>query len=102
MVVILYQLYFGCQVKKPAAKKKDEKKFNFELGVAAKGLSPPVLQSTPTTGGEPAQADVLELPLLSTSSSSSDDGVLLHPSPKVSTCRLSYITITRHMHFILL
>ena len=90
MVVILYQFYSGCQVKKPAVKKKDERKFNFELGVAAKGLSPPALQSTPTTRGEPAQVDVPELPLLSTSSSSSsDDGILLHPLPKVNTCTCS-------------
>jgi hypothetical protein len=70
-------------MKKKAAKK-DDKKFTFELGAAAKGLSPSVLQSTPTTDGKPARVDVPELPLLSSSSSSDDDvGVLPHASPKL-------------------
>ena len=73
-------------VKKKAAKKDD--KFTFELGAAAKGLSPSAVTSTPTTDGKPGRVDVPKLPLLSCSSSSddNDDGVLPHTPPKVSTC----------------
>lgn len=71
-------------------KAKDDKKFTFELGAAAKGLSPSAVTSTPTTDGKPGRADVPELPLLSGSSWSDDDddddGVLPHVPPKVSTC----------------
>lgn len=75
-------------MKKKAAKKDD--KFTFELGAAAKGLSPSAVTSTPTTDGKPGRVDVSELPLLSSSSSSDDDddddGVLPPIPPKVSTC----------------
>ena len=66
---------------------KDEKKFTFELGAAAKGLSPPKLQSTPTTVAQVAMDITESHPLSSNSStsSSSDDIVIQHPSLKVST-----------------
>ena len=54
---------------------------------AAKELSPPKLQSTPTTSAKVAM-DITESHLLSSNSStssSSDEGVIQHPSPKVST-----------------
>ena len=77
-------------MKKKAAKK-DDKKFTFELGAAAKGLSPSAVISTHTTDGKPVRFDISELPLLSSSSSSDDDdddddGVLPPVPPKVSTC----------------
>ena len=65
------------QVKKPAAKKKDANKFTFELGLAAKGLTPtlhstpttakrgltpPTLQSTPTMAKKAAEGVVQEMP----------------------------------------
>ena len=58
-----------------------------QLGAAAKELSPPKLQSTPTTSAKVAM-DITESHLLSSNnstSSSSDEGVIQHPSPKVST-----------------
>ena len=77
-------------MKKKAAKKAD--KFTFELGAAAKGLSPSPVTSTPTTDGKPVRLDISKLQLLSSSSSSDDDddddddGVLPPVPPKVSTC----------------
>ena len=77
-------------VMKKKAAKKDDKKFTFELGAAAKGLSPSAVTSTPTTDGKPVRLDISELQLLSSSSSSDDDddddGVLPPVPPKVSTC----------------
>ena len=89
-------------MKKKAAKKDD--KFTFELGAAAKGLSPSAVTSTPTTDGKPVRLDISELQLLSSSSSSDDDddddvGVLPPVPPKevhVHTCRFYMYIIIVH------
>ena len=80
-------------VMKKKAPKKDDKKFTFELGAAAKGLSPSPVTSTPIIDGKPVLLDISELQLLSSSSSSDDDdgeddddGVLPPVPPKVRTC----------------
>ena len=76
-------------MKKAAPKKKDTNTFTFELGLPAKGLSPPTLQSTPTTSSKPTEGNVPGTPKPSSSeSSSSDGGVQPHPSPKVRKCVL--------------